>query len=178
MKSIISASRRTDIPSFYLDWFINAISKGSIQIQNPYYKKNFSFVDLSPSSVEWIVFWSRNYDKFLKRIHFFDDYNLFFHFTIISHHPKLEKSALPIKHALKQIEKLAYIFGSGKIIWRYDPIVFWNESGKLQTNYREAEFVYLCEKMQSFGILNISITFMVGIFNAASFPAFFKNLTE
>jgi hypothetical protein len=160
MKSVISASRRTDIPAFYLDWFMDAIKKGSIQIQNPFYKKNFSHVDLSVSSVEWIVFWSRNYDKFLKNVYFFANYNLFFHFTIISHHPMLEKTSLPIKKALQQIEKLVSLFGSEKIIWRYDPIVIWIDFSQLQTNYKENEFVYLCKKMQSFGIFKCYFSFV------------------
>jgi len=39
MKTVISASRRTDIPAFYLNWFVDAIKQKSIQIQNPLYKK-------------------------------------------------------------------------------------------------------------------------------------------
>ncbi|MFC2088130.1 DUF1848 family protein, partial [Calditrichota bacterium] len=65
MKTIISASRRTDIPAFYLNWFMNAIKEKIIRVQNPFYKKNYISVDLSPSAVEWIVFWSRNYEKLL-----------------------------------------------------------------------------------------------------------------
>ncbi len=32
---IISASRRTDIPAYYADWFINRIKDGKIQVKNP-----------------------------------------------------------------------------------------------------------------------------------------------
>ena len=60
MKTVISASRRTDIPAFYLDWFMDAIKNKSIQIQNPLYKKNYRNVYLSHSSVEWIILWSLN----------------------------------------------------------------------------------------------------------------------
>ena len=160
MKTVISASRRTDIPAFYLEWFMDAIKNKSIQVQNPFYKNNFKTVDLSPSSVEWIVFWSRNYEKFLKKVHFFNQYNLFFHFTILSHHPVLEKTALPLNTALSQMEKLVAKYGADKIIWRYDPIVFWNESGSVQTNYNESEFIYLCMKMQSLGISRCYFSFV------------------
>jgi len=160
MKTVISASRRTDIPAFYLNWFMDAIKQKSIQIQNPLYKKNYTTIDLSPSSVEWIVFWSRNYDKFLKNVHFFNEYNLFFHFTILSHHSALEKTSLQINKAITQIEKLVSIFGAERIIWRYDPIVFWRDSSKLHTNFNENEFIILCKKMQSFGISRCYFSFV------------------
>lgn len=160
MKTVISASRRTDIPAFYLNWFMDAIKSKSIKIQNPFYKKNYTAIDLSPSSVEWIVFWSRNYDNFLKNIHFFDEYNLFFQFTILSHHPVLEKTVLPITKAISQIEKLVLQFGKNRITWRYDPIVFWKESNTIQTNFNKNEFKFLCEKMQSFGISRCYFSFV------------------
>ena len=172
MKTVISASRRTDIPAFYLDWFINAIKNKSIQIQNPLYKKYFKRVDLSPSFVEWIIFWSRNYDKFLKNVHFFDEYNLFFHFTILSHNFMLEKTSIPISRALIQIEELVSKFGADRIIWRYDPIIFWNESGSVKSNYNQKEFLYLCEKMQSFGISKCYFSFVT---NYAKFKFRFKS---
>ncbi len=172
MKSVISASRRTDIPAIYLDWFMDAIKNKSVQIQNPLYKKNFIQVDLSPSSVEWIVFWSRNYDKFLKNVHFFDDYKLFFHFTILSHHPVLEKTSLPISKALPQLEKLVSIFGPDRIIWRYDPIVIWNDSGSIQSNYNQNEFTYLCKKLISFGISKCYFSFVT---NYTKFKKRFKS---
>ncbi len=160
MKTIISASRRTDIPAFYLKWFMNAISKKSIKIQNPFYKKNFYTVDLSPDSVKWIVFWSRNYKSFLKNYQFFNEYNLFFHFTIISHHPLLEKNSLPLNQSLKQVEKLVSLFGPERIIWRYDPIVLWSNGDKLETNFNLKEFQLICKEMNSFGITQCYFSFV------------------
>ncbi|MBN2461107.1 MAG: DUF1848 family protein, partial [Candidatus Cloacimonetes bacterium] len=33
---IISVSRRTDIPAFYSQWFLNRIRAGSVKVRNPY----------------------------------------------------------------------------------------------------------------------------------------------
>jgi uncharacterized protein DUF1848 len=171
MKTVISASRRTDIPAFYMDWFMDAIKNKSIQIQNPLFKNNYTTVDLSPSSVEWIVFWSRNYEKFLKNVHFFKDYNLFFQFTILSHHPVLEKTSLPMIKAISQMEKLVVHFGAERIIWRYDPIVFWRESDSIQTNFNLKEFKFLCEKMHTYGISKCYFSFVT---NYAKLKSRFK----
>jgi hypothetical protein len=34
--SIISASRRTDIPAYYSEWFMNRVREGTVTWNNPY----------------------------------------------------------------------------------------------------------------------------------------------
>jgi hypothetical protein len=159
VKTIISASRRTDIPAFYLDWFIQAIRAGKVQVRNPLYKEHRYEVDLRPEQVEWIVFWSRNYQRFLKHREFFNDYNLFFHFTILSYQRQLEKSHLPLTRAIGQVEKLAGHYGSQRIIWRYDPIVIWQASSGIQSNYSAGEFDNLCHCLSDLDIRKCYFSF-------------------
>ncbi len=151
MKTIISASRRTDIPAFYLPWFMDAIRAGFVETANPMYPKQIRKINLSPQSVGWIVFWSRNYAYFLKEHTFFTDYQLFFHFTILPQ-SKLEKAAIPLKSALGQLEQLSTLYGPERIIWRYDPLVFWKESGIPETNYNASQYAALCSTMEANGI--------------------------
>ncbi len=152
MKTVISASRRTDIPAYYLSWFMEKIHEGKVVVQNPFYKKNFRKVSLVPEQVEWIVFWSRNYSKFIKNRQFFSDYSLFFHFTIISHHPLLEKVYFPAEKSIKQMEELVSHFDSNRIIWRYDPIVCWEKKGEIQSNFDESEFALYCREFSMMGL--------------------------
>lgn len=151
MQTVISASRRTDIPAFYLDWFMNAIRYGSIEVENPFYPTQKRQINLKPDQVGWIVFWSRNYAHFLKKHDFFSAYNLFFHFTILPQ-SKLEQVAIPLKSTLKQMERLCALYGPERIIWRYDPLVFWQEKDLPQSNHDLEKFAGLCRDMQSFGI--------------------------
>ncbi|MHC1592009.1 MAG: DUF1848 family protein, partial [Candidatus Helarchaeales archaeon] len=58
MKTVISASRRTDIPAFYLDWFIERIHEGFVDVKNPFYPKQKSRVSLRKEDVHSIVLWS------------------------------------------------------------------------------------------------------------------------
>jgi hypothetical protein len=152
MKTVISASRRTDIPAHYLNWFMDKIREGKVNVQNPFYKKNISKVDLSPEFVGWIVFWSRNYTKFLINRSFFNEYRLFFHFTILSHHPFLEKVKLIQSKTMKQMEDLVKYYGSDHILWRYDPIVCWEDCGKIETNYNEKDFEFYCQEFSALGL--------------------------
>jgi hypothetical protein len=152
MKTVISASRRTDIPAFYLKWFMEKIQQGSVTVQNPFYRDHYYHANLKPDAVDWIVFWSRNYAKLLKHYQFFASYKLFFHFTIISHHPYLEKYALEIRQALAQTERLVSLYGAERVIWRYDPIVIWQEQDAYVANYNEKQFNQLCREFGQLGI--------------------------
>ena len=159
MKTIISASRRTDIPSFYLDWFKNAVKQGRLEIRNPFYPKQNKTVDLTPDAAGWIVFWSRNFSKFLRSKDFFDAYNLFFHFTILPK-SKLEKAALKTGTALKQMETLVEHYGADRIIWRYDPLVFWQEAGKTCTNLEIEQYKKLCREIGAMGVKRCYTSFV------------------
>jgi hypothetical protein len=124
---ILSASRRTDIPGFYMDWFMERIRIGFFEVKNPYTRITRK-VEASKDSVHSIVFWSKNYDAFihtgagekLKRLGF----NLYFNFTINSESPLLEKSIPPLSQRLNQLKQLASLFGPRNIAWRFDPVCF------------------------------------------------------
>ncbi|HGY56453.1 MAG TPA: DUF1848 family protein [Caldithrix abyssi] len=158
MKQVISASRRTDIPAYCLKWFMEQIREGFADVHNPFYRGQVRRVSLLPDDVEWIVFWSRNYRVFLKHYAFFTPYNLFFHFTIL---PKsaLEKSGLSIPEALYQMERLAALYGPERIIWRYDPLVYWEDKSGRHTNYNPEEFESLCREVAHLGVQRCYFSF-------------------
>ena len=158
MKTVISASRRTDIPAFYLTWFMNAIRAGKLEVANPFYPKQTRIVDLTPQAVGWIVFWSRNYGPFLRRRSFFDDYQLFFHFTILPP-SKLEKIGVDVTTALNQMRRLVELYGGERVIWRYDPLVYWEENGRLATNHQPEQFEALCREIGSIGVSRCYFSF-------------------
>ncbi len=158
MKMVISASRRTDIPAFYLKWFMDGIRRGFLEVRNPFYPQQVKRVDLRPEAVAWIVFWSRNYAHFLKNRSFFDAYRLFFHFTILSPSP-LEKYSMPFKTQLRQLEQLTSLYGPQRVMWRYDPLVFWqNRNGEVYTNFKEDEFKILAQTVSQLGIKRCTIS--------------------
>lgn len=53
---IISASRRTDIPAFFSDWFINRLNEQYAYVRNPMNTHQVSKINLSPDVVDCIVF--------------------------------------------------------------------------------------------------------------------------
>jgi DNA repair photolyase len=124
MKNIISASRRTDIPAFYLDWLKHCLRKGYAELITPNGK--LTRVDLRKEGIHTIVLWSKNFHQFLKNYREFKEYHLFFNFTI-NDCKILEPNIPELEERLSQLKKLASLFGPERINWRFDPIIFWDE---------------------------------------------------
>ena len=64
---IISVSRRTDIPAFYGDWFMNRLKEGLVGYVNPFGGSKH-FVSLLPADVVCLVFWSKNFKPFMDHL--------------------------------------------------------------------------------------------------------------
>lgn len=125
---IISASRRTDIPAFYSDWFLKRIRAGHLLVKNPFNAKKIKRISLAPSDVDAIVFWTRNPNNMIPYLNELDSvgYRYYFQFTITGYPRLLEKS---VPHPLKAIEvfsQLSDMIGPSRVIWRYDPILLSN----------------------------------------------------
>jgi hypothetical protein len=124
---VISASRRTDIPAFYMDWFMEQIKKGVFEVSNPYNRRKV-IVPATPDKIHTIVFWSKNFAPFIKggfgekllRMGF----NLFFNFTINSDSSLLEPWVPSLKQRLDQLRDLCRDYDPRSINWRFDPICF------------------------------------------------------
>ena len=65
---IISASRRTDIPAFFSDWFLKRAEKQYVYVRNPMNPHQVSRISLAPEVVDGIVFWSKNPAPMLEKL--------------------------------------------------------------------------------------------------------------
>ena len=140
-KIVISASRRTDIPAFYMPWFMQRIKCGVFEVVNPF-NRQVKKVPATPTDVHTIVFWSKNFGLFLKKGYGQNlqkaGFNLFFNFTINSYAPLLEPHVPPLNVRLEQLEQLCDCFGSRAINWRFDPICFFStRKGLVEDNLND-----------------------------------------
>ena len=121
---IISASRRTDIPAFYSDWFFNRIKEGFVLIRNPRSFRQVSHVKLTPDVVDCIVFWTKNPAPMIKRLDDLRDYMYYFQFTVTPYGKDMEPN-VPHKNTdtLASFKDVVRIIGTDRVIWRYDPIL-------------------------------------------------------
>jgi len=124
MNMIISASRRTDIPARYADWFFNRIKEGFALARNPMNPRRISRVRLRPEDVSGIVFWTKDPRPVLDRLDLLRDYAFYFQFTLTPYAADIE-AGLPSKGGvlLPAFLRLSDAIGAERVIWRYDPIL-------------------------------------------------------
>lgn len=75
---IISASRRTDIPTYYSEWLFNRLKEEYVLVRNPMNIHQIGQISLSPDVVDGIVFWTKNPLPMLHRLSELDKYNYYF----------------------------------------------------------------------------------------------------
>lgn len=123
---IISVSRRTDIPAFFGEWFMNGIKRGYVDSINPFNRKYDSRISLLPEDVIGFVFWTKNAKPFMKYLNSLDEkgFNYYFQYTLTSYDNRLEKN-VPRKSdfLINNFIDLSKKIGKEKVIWRYDPIL-------------------------------------------------------
>jgi len=160
-KIVISASRRTDIPAFYMPWFMDGIKQGEFKVENPY-NGRITRVPATPEAVHTIVFWSKNFGPFLRGGYGEDltarGYHLFFNFTINSHCPDLEPRVPPLDDRLAQLEALCKRFSPEAVLWRFDPICFYNTPAGPRDNL--GDFDRIATTAAGFGIERCVTSFL------------------
>ncbi len=145
---IISATRRTDIPSYYGEWFINRLKAGYVLIQNPYNATRYSKAILTRDAVDIIVFWTKNPIPFMKYLPIIDEmgYPYYFQFTLTPYDRETEKG-LPDKETLTDtFIELSERIGKKRVVWRYDPIII---SDTYTIDYHKERFLYMAEKLSN-----------------------------
>ena len=122
---IISASRRTDIPAFYADWFMNRLEAGSCVMANPFNAHQVSRVSLLPRDVDAFVFWSRHPAPMLHRIPLIDQMGhvSYFLYTLLDYPVEFEPHLPPLEQRIRTFRALARTIGPDRVVWRYDPII-------------------------------------------------------
>lgn len=122
---ILSVSRRTDIPSYYSEWFFNRIKEGFVYARNPRNTHQISKVDITPETVDCIVFWTKNPEPMLNRLDELTGYHYYFQFTLTGYGKDIERNVPHKKEKMIPIfQELSRKIGMKKVIWRYDPIIF------------------------------------------------------
>jgi len=145
---IISASRRTDIPAFYADWFLGRLKAGFLYVRNPVNNARISKV-LLKDVVDFIVFWTKNPANLLSKLDYFHVFRIpyYFQFTLTSYGKDLEKNLPPKKELIDIFRRLSDSVGKKRVIWRYDPILF---TSSIDMSYHERYFELIAKKLENY----------------------------
>ena len=148
-KMIISASRRTDIPAFYSEWFINRIRAGYCEVVNPFNSSQIAHVSLQPVDVDIIVFWTRHAAPLMPRLEELDarGYAYYFLYSILGYPRSIEPYSPTLEIAIRTFKNLSNRIGAPRVIWRYDPILI---SEHTSLTYHQRQFQRISRSLENF----------------------------
>lgn len=155
---ILSVSRRTDIPCYYADWFINRLKEGYVLTRNPMNHAHVSKIPLSNNVVDCIVFWTKDAKNIMPKLKILDEMNYpyYFQFTLTPYGKDIEKNLRAKTDIEDTFILLSKTIGKERVQWRYDPIIL-NDS--LTMDYHKEQFTRLCEKLYNY-TENVTISFV------------------
>ncbi len=122
---IVSASRRTDIPAFYADWFRKRLRAGFCKVANPFNPNQRLTVSLRPEEVDALVFWTKNPAPFMDVLDEVHERGLAFivQYTITGYPRLLESRVVDASRSVRTFRTITEKFGSRVGVWRYDTVV-------------------------------------------------------
>ena len=120
---IVSASRSTDIPAFYSDWFFSRLKKGYSAWTNPF---NGVKSYVSYKKTRFIIFWSKNPEKLIPHLDYLKEHSVscYIQYTLNDYDDEcLEKGVPKLADRIQTVKKLVETLGKGHVIWRFDPLI-------------------------------------------------------
>ena len=167
---IISASRSTDIPAFYGDWFMERLRRGYVRWINPW---NGAPLYVSLGEARVFVFWSKNPRPFLPdlaRLHR-RGYRCYTLFTLNDYAPEgLEPGIPPLDERIGTFQSLSRSAGKERVVWRCDPLLL---TGGLDT-------AGLLERVGALGdaIAPFTERMVISFIDIARYPRVARNLAN
>lgn len=143
---IISASRRTDLPAFYGEWFMNRVHAGWCAVPNPFNPKQVSRIELDPLDT-LLVFWTRWPAPFMQAAAELRSlgFRYYVHYTVLDYPPAIHAKAPGLEQTIGAFLNLAEMIGPERMVWRYDPILF---SANTDGEYHLSRFAQIARRLQ------------------------------
>lgn len=120
---IVSASRSTDIPAFYADWFFHRLRVGYSVWTNPF---NGVPSYVAYENTRFIVFWSKNPRPLLEHLDYLEERGIgcYIQYTLNDYEAEgLERGVLPLTQRIDTFKRLVEKLGTGRVVWRFDPML-------------------------------------------------------
>ena len=120
---IVSASRSTDIPAFYADWFFHRLKVGYSAWTNPF---NGVKSYVSYENTRFIVFWSKDPSPLLNHLDELKERGIgcYIQYTLNDYVKEgLEKGVKSLEYRIDTFKRLVDKLGFGSVIWRFDPLM-------------------------------------------------------
>ena len=146
--SIISASRRNDIPAFHHAWLMERIREGYVEVRNR--DGQTQRVSLDPADVDCLVLWTKDIRPMLDSGELDELAELGISFyvqhTITGYDASIERGlGADKKDIAAACVELADRFGAERLVWRYDPLL---TAPNYTVSDHLRDFTYLCRCLE------------------------------
>lgn len=145
---VVSASRSTDIPAFYADWFFERLKKGYSAWTNPFNGKK-SYV--AYEDTRFIVFWSKNPRPLLNHLDYLRERGIgcYIQYTLNDYVEEgLELGGVPkLKERIETFKLLVDKLGLGAVVWRFDPLIL---TDKIDINILLRKIEYIGDQLRGY----------------------------
>ena len=120
---IVSASRSTDIPAFYADWFFKRLEIGYSAWTNPF---NGVKSYVSYDKTRFIIFWSKNPRPLLTHLDELKERGIgcYIQYSLNDYEEeRLERGVPLLAVRIDTFKRLVDALGFGSVVWRFDPLM-------------------------------------------------------
>jgi Domain of unknown function (DUF1848) len=168
--SVISCSRRTDIPAKNMNWIVNQIKQGYVEVKNPFNPLQIANISLKPKDVQCWIWWSKNFKFWIE--YFDENEDIFkqykghyFQFTINCQSEVEKGISTSLDDRINQTADILHRLGKqGRIMWRFDPLIVWKDikTKTIFQNWKLNTFENICKKLSNVGLKDLTISFATG----------------
>jgi Domain of unknown function (DUF1848) len=121
---VVSASRATDIPAFFAEWFSNRLAQGYCAWVNPFNAHQKMYVSFAKTRA--FVFWSKNPRPLFRYLPQVEDMGIgyYFQYTLNDYDAEnLEPGVASLERRVETFLELSQRIGPERVLWRFDPLL-------------------------------------------------------
>jgi len=128
---------------------MNRLKEGYVLTKNPMNPTQISRIELSPETIDCIVFWTKDPANMMDKLSFLDSmgYSYYFQFTLTPYGKGLERNLRDKKDICRTFGQLSSRLGKDRVLWRYDPIIL---NDVYTMDFHTKAFTELCRELQGF----------------------------
>ncbi|MCX7786443.1 MAG: DUF1848 domain-containing protein [Spirochaetes bacterium] len=144
---VVSVSRRTDIPAFFFDWFLEKLDLGVVEVPHPFNPNQKKAIPLTHEAVDAFVFWTKDPSRLLPPHPLLDSFPWVVLITLTPYRRDWENSFPDKEFLIQQFQRLSDRIGKERVVWRYDPIILTQE---IRVDWHKRQFEKIARSLSGY----------------------------
>lgn len=144
---MVCVSRRTDIPAFHSEWFMNRLRSGRVFIRNPFAEDVVNEISLKRKDVDCILFMSKDPRPMERHLDEMSSmgHQMLFQITINPYGKDMEPNVPDFEDVIASFRRISEKIGMERMSWRYDPVIF---SDRYDISFHTGMMERMCSELE------------------------------